>query len=291
MVDKPMLATDFNKVGKAGIVFPATAQVKLDGFRAIAYRDETGTLQFLTRNGNGLNHLTHIYNTVDEILPDGILLDGELYAHGFSFQQASSWIKRYQADSGRLRYVLFDYVLLNSPLAVQPWSAREVNLIRFRKELTRRQLDIRTDGNPKLIHLCPAKVVNSMNDINAFHDKAIEFKYEGLVIRNGSGLYRFGKRSKDLIKFKKFDDDEFTVVGVRAGKGKFEDKAVFSFSGLYEGSLVHFDATPEGTSESRAYYLKNASRYIGKQLTVKFFGRSDAGIPRFPVVIKIPLFS
>ena len=94
-----------------------------------------------------------------------------------------------------------------------------------------------------------------------------------------NGLYKEG-RSKDLLKYKKFMDAEFEVVGHHEAKFglpvpifdcKVGDKT--------------FGVMMKGDFESRADRMKNVTDYYGKLLTVKFQELSSDGIPRFPVGI------
>ncbi len=48
-----------------------------------------------------------------------------------------------------------------------------------------------------------------------------------------------------------------------------------------------FRARPKGTMAERTTMFQNAPSYIGKQMTVQYFGLTDAGIPRFPIAIAL----
>ena len=109
---------------------------------------------------------------------------------------------------------------------------------------------------------------------------AVEKGYEGAIIRPKAGKYEYGFRSNTLLKVKTFSDAEFEVVNVIEGKGKFEGKACFICKNdLTDSTLVCTIAT---TMEEKAQQFQNKEKYIGKKLTVKFFGRTDEQIPRFP---------
>ena len=41
--------------------------------------------------------------------------------------------------------------------------------------------------------------------------------FEGVVIRNPSKLYGFGKRTNDMIKIKEYQDAEFEITGISEG--------------------------------------------------------------------------
>ena len=44
---------------------------------------------------------------------------------------------------------------------------------------------------------------------------------------------------------------------------------------------------PKGTAKERADMFKDLDKYIGKNLTIKFQGRTSDNIPRFPVGMRI----
>ena len=62
--------------------------------------------------------------------------------------------------------------------------------------------------------------------------------------------------------------------------------SVVIFKCINEDGLA-FDVRPQGTHEDRSIMFKKLNDYIGKNLTVKFQGRTQDNIPRFPVGIRI----
>jgi DNA ligase-1 len=107
------------------------------------------------------------------------------------------------------------------------------------------------------------------------------------MVRNEKGKYQF-KRSYDLQKLKKFDDDEFRIVDIKVGnKGSMAGKAVFicekyrDEQPLPEGET--FDCKLRGNMDELTKYAEDPSLVIGKILTVKFQGYTKYGKPRFPV--------
>jgi hypothetical protein len=84
-----------------------------------------------------------------------------------------------------------------------------------------------------------------------------------------------------LLKYKKFDDSEFPVISVRAGEGKLSKAAVFTLQNDLTNDT--FSCIFAGTLLQREEQLRNAKSYINQKLTVRFFGRSNDNIPRFPV--------
>jgi DNA ligase-1 len=110
---------------------------------------------------------------------------------------------------------------------------------------------------------------------------------EGLMFRNIDSPYQ-GKRSAHLQKYKKFDDAEFKVIGYEEAQGKDAGTVIWILETV---SGEQFRARPKGTLAERAEMFNTVSRkpetYIGKMMTIKYFGLTDAGIPRFPIAIAL----
>lgn len=264
---QPMLAHKFQDKKKK-VQYPGDMQPKLDGARALAYWD--GDQVILTSRGAQVWTVPqHINRELEGILPKGCVLDGELYVHGVEFNTIMSWVKRKQPDTLRLEYHVYDMPSFEGEDSL-PWAVRRDNLAKF-------FIDNQTD---KIKHV-PAETVLFEDEVDTFHEKCVvENGYEGAIYRNHDGLYTYGYRSPDLLKVKAFDDGEFKVVGYTNGVGKFANCAIFI---CHTPDGKEFKAVPKGKMEYRQQLLRDAEQYIGKLLTVEYFGVSEDGIPRFPV--------
>jgi ATP-dependent DNA ligase len=79
--------------------------------------------------------------------------------------------------------------------------------------------------------LSPHRVCNSNGEIQAYFEEVVADGYEGVVVRNGSGMYLSGYRSFDAMKYKAVEDGEFECVDFEAGKrGKDKDKLMLVFA-------------------------------------------------------------
>lgn len=99
--------------------------------------------------------------------------------------------------------------------------------------------------------------------------------YEGSIIRNSKGIYEFGQRSNDLLKWKIFQSDECVVTGYVIDKN---NEAVLE--GITK-SGKKFSFKMKGTFKDRNEAA--AKRLIGKFVTFTFQTLTDGGIPLFPV--------
>lgn len=112
--------------------------------------------------------------------------------------------------------------------------------------------------------------------LDDFHDMIEAQGGEGLMLRNLRTPYEF-KRTNNLLKVKRFIDEEVLVVGYVAGKGKHEGR-VGALNFEYNG--IHCKV---GTG------LKDSQResppLIGAMVTIRYFELTKKGVPRFPSFI------
>lgn len=266
---KPMLAKDY-KAQKKPPLYPADGQPKLDGLRCLAYR-KNGKVVLQSRGGDPYV-VHHIIEQLETRLPDGIILDGELYEHGVSLQTINSWVRRPQEDSRHLKYVVYDMFIERNQES--PWDERLAYL----------QQTFETDlVGASDVQLISTTALNGPQDLMDLHNYYVDQGFEGAMYRSRSGVYRFGYRSSDLLKYKDFQDDEFLIAGWTSGKGKFEDVPIFRC----QCGDKYFDVTPKGTQAERLEMLRNAESYVGKMLTVRFFNYTPDGLPFLPVGVAI----
>merc|ERR1712070_865257 len=95
-------------------------------------------------------------------------------------------------------------------------------------------------------------------------------------IRDVNSIYEPNKRSRYLQKYKKFDEDEYKIVGFKDSER--EKGLVIWVCEVKKG--IEFDVVPIGSNEERKELFKNAEQYIGKLLTVQFLGLTDDGKPK-----------
>jgi len=257
---KPMLAQEYKKV----VQFPAWVQPKLDGVRCLVYMED-GQVVFQSRQNNRYEPLAHLVDELRAILEraPGIVLDGELYAHDIGFENVISMVRRAKVrhpDIHKIKYHMYDLF----------YKEEEITYM-LRRSLLQRIY--KNELNVVLVHTIQISDVGEINDL--LH-KFISLHYEGIMIR-GNGVYKHS-RSKDLLKYKLFKDDEFEVVGHHEGNGGipiFECKT---------GNKT-FSVAMKGTMESKVERMEHVTSYYGKMLTVKYQELSSEGIPRFPVGI------
>lgn len=265
MFKSPMLSHVYDDFSHK-IIFPCYVQPKLDGYRMLY-----DGVDMLTRNNKKYNVLygSELHEELKSLKTD-FILDGELYVHDKNYCFENYGVLRKKKlnkdDSiGKIKFHVFD--LINE----EPFEDRYKKL----------------DVLEKCYHVVKVPLHQCMTkeDIDKYHVKFIEQGYEGTMVRNKKSKY-INSRSYDLLKYKNFEDSEFKIVGFNYEKNLSDDdlKPVVWKCITESGST--FDVQSKGTREERDFLYKKAKDYIGKYITVKFFGHTEQGIPRFPKTLR-----
>lgn len=319
----PMLANKFTERGH-NIQWPSKAQRKLDGVRCTTKRIPLSTgyeVILSSRNDKVYPYFDEIKDALNTLnVPPNMFLDGELYSLIIPFRTLNGYCNRRKigGKSGydlipknhlaSIHYYIFDCYFPEEPN--MPFSKRFQRL----EEL------LRDNHSPylKLVHVDPLPTEHALKPL---HDKYVSEGYEGLMVRNISGIYKLKNRSSDLQKYKEFMDEEFIIVGATQGTGKEEGcliwilrlkfKHVSCFDDKpYDKSLFYkdnwktseceanrikddykFTCRPRASYEARHQewleYNAIPNEYIGKLYTVRFQEKYENGKPRFPAGISI----
>ena len=268
---KPMLAIGFCE---KKIVFPCLCQPKYDGVRCTISEDSSG-INIISRKGKTYN-IPHINKWAEQhrhLLP----LDGELYNHKeLTFEEIVSAVKKLSDITDKIRYVVYDR------------PVDEVKNLERWNELLHDFEPIK-DGP---VYLSTYRICNNIDEVFKYHDECVAQGYEGVIIRNFDGLYEFGFRSNNLIKYKEFKDDEYTIADVVEASGRDAGTAIFVlYLHGHEGEEItsdnSFKAKPQGTREVRTEYLNDREILIGKQSTIRYQELTDEGKPRFPSAVAV----
>ena len=267
-VPAPMLAHPFDKRGKS-IVFPCYVQPKLDGTRCVAIPGRG----LFSRNRKAYPHLEHIRQEIDESVPAGMILDGELYSDELTFQEIVGLVKAETLSAAQLakqpkiKYHVYDVIGTGT------------------NEARLQALEDLFTHDFQYMSLVPTAECSSKEEMKAQHDAYVADGYEGIMLRNKKGMYK-NARSADLQKYKEFLDEEFTVVGYKQGEGA-EEGCVIWVCAVNDGAGKTFACRPEGSREDRQEQYLHGADYVGRKLTVKFQEWTDDGLPRFPVGLAI----
>ncbi len=271
----PMLAKDFAK-HKKKVTYPCLIQPKLDGLRCLAMWNQDQTeIKLRSRAGKEF-YIPHIQQCLQKALGPNEILDGELYIPGESFQTITSLVKRFQDDTYRLEYHVYDYADLEDPELNNDQRNEIVGEVVFDR--------IKKKKGKHPIEMVKTEFAAREEEVYHYHNKFVSEGYEGAIVRSPGEPYKFAYRSDGLLKLKDFQDEEYRIVDYTNGKGKFENCAIWVCE-TENGDT--FQVTPKGTFEQREQMYEEAEDYLNCWLKVRFQEKTDDGIPRFPVGIGV----
>ena len=266
---KPMLCKVYDPNDKKSQNINWLASRKLDGLRCFIYMKD-GELHTSSRGGSNYDVAASYILTdafIKQLLTDnpGMILDGELYHHGWNLQKISGLgrLETPHEDHKRLQFYCYDFVDENKTFNERVEFLRSLNVA----------------WNSLLVLVEHVEVTNNQ-EIDDLHDKWVSEGYEGLVLRDPNQVYKSGGRDRRMQKVKKFTDGEFKVIGYTEGL-RPED---FVFRCLTADNK-EFEAKPIGTREEKDWYLSHMEELIGQMATVKYFNLTPDGIPNLPVLM------
>jgi len=133
-------------------------------------------------------------------------------------------------------------------------------------------------ASSKVVELHKHHVCEGYPQLMAELDEVCAAGGEGVMLREPNSLYE-NKRSNMLLKVKKFDDAEATVIGHEKGTGRC--------SGMLGAIQVRSDDGTEfkiGSGFTDAMRMKPPK--LGIRVTYKYMGKTNAGKPRFPIFMR-----
>lgn len=266
----PMLAHQFKK-RKHNIKYPCYVQSKLNGVRCLARKTNDG-IEYTSRKFKSFTTLGHLTPHLDSIMKVGDIIDGEIFHPDWTFQKIIRNVKKQRETSAQLQYWIYDKADNNKT---------------FEQRLL--WLDNRLDTFSLPLVSVSTTAVYSEEEIYQIHKKEFAEKFEGTMVRNADGLYKFDHRSADLQKLKDFIDAEFTIIRGKQGTGNDKGCIIFKVDnpkGLTE-EAKDFDVRPRGTVKKRKEWFENLDFLIGKKLTVRYQELSEDNVPIFPVGLAI----
>ena len=282
---KHMLAKQADQVSDATInkVPYWYASRKIDGVRCSFYYAD-GEVHTASRGGKNYDYSTWQIREHPKLVEflkryPKIILDGELYKHGKSLQQISGAARMEKTTKGNdwLEYYIYDVML---PTTFEQ-RLKVLNAIKKTLEL---------DFNPSRewkpdelrIQMVPHEKVSGKDNILALHDKYVSEGWEGCVVRDPNGSYKFGGRGSEMVKFKLYKESEFVITGL--SEGLRDEDMCFT---LETADGIPFKAKPMGSRDIKDQYRKDLNQLIGRMATVKYFYLSDEGTPLQPVLKSI----
>ena len=223
---------------------------KLDGVRALGDGQQLDTRKGNRREGT---------KGFGKELPD-VNLEGELWAGRGNFHVVQTTVLDHKPSDKAWQEI--EFMLFDMPGAAGDYQKRYYNILHW----------VRVINEP---HIGYVRHTPIPSEEALFHqlDNVDDSQGEGLMLRKITSRYQAG-RSNDLLKLKRHHDAEATVIGYKAGTGKYK--------GMMGSILVHTEDGVEfyiGTGFTDEVRLFPPG--IGSQISFRYNGFTQHGKPKF----------
>ena len=260
---------------------------KIDGARCIAIVDSNGSATFYSRTGKEFDTLGVVSSGIKALGIADVVFDGELCLvdddGNEDFQGVMKQLKKKDHTIPNPSYKIFDMISHDEFYSKvgesnKPYSVRYNNLRQVMRNNTCACLSV-----------LGQELIKDDDHFAEWTGKAKEYGWEGLMLR--ADVPYKGKRSKDLLKFKSFCDDEYEVVDVEMGpfryvlNGKEHEETMLSCVMInHKGHTVRVGSG--FAIDQRQEFYQNPRKILGKKITVQYFEETknqDGGLSlRFP---------
>ncbi len=239
---------------------------KLNGSRCFYYKGKLYTRQGKTYTG--CEHIIKDIKRLEEYFyKNNYVYDGELIlkdrtlSDSEAFQKGVGIANSDKENKEELKLVIFD--ILNQK---EFENGQSENTYKQRKDDLRCCRDVIKSLNLSNIEIVPMFYEGTdQSKIWKWLDYAEENDMEGIMI-NLDAPYEC-KRTKNLVKCKKFFDTDLRCIGIEEGNGKYAN-TLGAIVCDYKGNELRVGSG--FTDEQRDYYWNNPNEIVGKTVTVKY---------------------
>jgi DNA ligase-1 len=260
---------------------------KIDGARCIAIVDSNGDATFYSRTGKGFDTLGVVRDGIKNLNVTDVVLDGELCLvddnGNEDFQGVMKQLKKKDHTIPNPSFKIFD-ILTHDEFYNKKGEKNRPYSIRYNNLRA-----IMRDNTCTCLSVLGQELIKDDDHFAEWTKRGNDYGWEGVMLR-ADEPYK-GKRSKELLKVKKFFDDEYEVVDVEMGpfryvlNGREHEETMLSCVMIHhKGYTVRVGS---GFSiDQRQEFYKNPKKILGKVILVQYFEETknqDGGISlRFP---------
>src|SRR5262245_42530243 len=196
---EPMYALSVQKLPEGKEWF---YEVKFDGYRCVAARDETGVTLWSRRENLFTKQFPRIARACER-LPQDTLLDGEIVALDENGRVSFNLLQHHRSQAQALLLYAFDVLIYRGrSLLKVPLESRRELLSEIFKE-----------GKAAPIALSETMQASAADLIRV----AREFGFEGVIAKRKGSVYESGKRTGAWVKYKVNRGQEFVIGGYTTG--------------------------------------------------------------------------
>ena len=254
---------------------------KLDGVRVIC-RIEDREIKFFSRQGKEFHTLGEVAKDLkDHILhTENIVLDGELCIvdkdGNEDFQSVIKEVRRKDHTISSPIFKVFDCLTTEE---FDSGTSERTFIERHNWFVLTLGKECLMDDAFSIEPVSHNRVINE-EDVLSIVDVADEAGWEGIMIRKNT-TYK-GKRSNDILKCKKFIDDEYIVKDIETGPFRVIDKGTGLEAEIVTMTnvIIEHKGNPVSVGSGfsigdRQVYYNDPSKIVGKEITVQYFEESQ----------------
>ena len=263
------------------------ASRKLDGVRCLARVDVEGVCTLYSRTGKEFTTLNKVKEAIEATGIINMTFDGEICLvdenGNEDFQGVMKQLRRKDHQIENPAYMVFD-MITNKVFD----DTEGETLLSYRLHTLRSWLNGR-NVNKDILRYTEQFVISGDEHLETWIKMAADNNWEGVMLRKNIGYE--GKRTKNLVKVKKFFDAEYKVVGVDFDNHEVvrdgRSETIRMLAQVWIEHKGHKVKVGSGfTQDQRIQYMTD--NIIGKLITVQYFEETHndkGGISlRFPTV-------
>lgn len=248
------------------------ASRKLDGVRCLFIVNGDGEVEPFSRKGIPFKTLGRVVTEIQSLNLTNVVFDGEICVvdenGNEDFQGVMTEIRRKNHTMESPQFKVFDYLSMAefnntyNYTDLQPLNARLGHL-----------KHVLEGSDLEHVSILEQERITS-ETFSDWNKKACDGGWEGFMIRKNVGYE--GKRTKNLLKVKKFHDDEYTVKSIGTGQIRhIVDGVDIEQTMMTQVVIEHKGYEVEVGSgfsmDERIKYYKDPELIIGKVITVQYF--------------------
>ncbi|MGL6184820.1 MAG: hypothetical protein ACRC1T_05515 [Clostridium chrysemydis] len=241
---------------------------KLDGSRMVAWK-ESGIFKAFTRQGQEVLGLAEIEEDFINI-PDNIVLDGEILLRNDNDLESKDLYRatmkevRKDGEKHSLIFNVFDILPLN-----EFQEGKSKLSCKDRKKILHNLLNGKDLKH--IIEVKPLYVGKDTNKIIELLDNAITNGEEGVMVNLSDAVYEC-KRTKTILKVKKFNEADVKVIDMTEGTGKNKGKlGMITVQFEHKGKLWTTGIGSGFSDNERELYWNQPDILLNKIVTVGYF--------------------
>lgn len=270
------------------------ASQKLDGCRCnIHYNPSTGEVKFISRQGKEFTTLSNLIPAIRELMKFAncpMVLDGEICIFdnngNESFLGLMAEVTRKNYTIEHPVYKWFDMLTLEEfegRATSKPFVERYDEMVEVFYYLNQQEY-------PQ-IELLPQQHMTNWEEFEQWAKEVKDNGWEGFMLRKNAP-YKSG-RSKDLLKVKKMQDDEYIVEDIVNGRVSYNEGGVKEYDAVSSLVITHkgnkVNVGSGLSKEQRLRWYEHPEEIIGKTITVQYFEetqdkKTGAYSLRFPIL-------